>query len=735
MSLDAAPPIAATRVRRPELTFGPFVFDPDRRLLRREDKEVPLPPRVIGVLELLIARAGDVVSRQELTETVWKEAFVTDTSLAEAISYLRQALGDDSQAPTYVQTVHRRGYRFVAPVSTVSPVTSTPSPTPAPIDPTRQTASDDRVKPSIVNELLPWSIAILSVVAALSAIWYATRRETVIPPIIRLPIGLERGAQFDNRAPAIALSRSAARIAWSACPIGGACRLYLRDLETLHEREIPQTENAAAPFFSPDESWLGFFADGKLKKVFLRGGAPMTIADAPQPYGATWMPDGRIVFAASIAGGLQRVREQGGEIETLTRPSADLGELRHAFPSATRDGAGVFFTVVTSPLPAAPGRLALMPYSPRQGRGSWRVIAEGADAGGAIGDEYVAFVRNDEVHAVSFDPLRQAASGLEQVVEQGVMSPHIATSASGAMAAAGMTFHEPSVPVPPLWSWVTGRATHALGRISVLRHPAVSPDGRHVAGLGEEPRPDVWIVNLEHGTSTRLTYSGPNARPVWDPAGRDVFYAARRDAGFEIRARPAAGGDERLVLSRKGRHVFPSSVTPIGQLAFVETGGDTRSDVGVMRIDDPSSARLVVQTGFDEVAPALSPNGELMAYQTDESGQWQIAVLRTRDGRRTPVSSGGGTAPFWSVDGRTLFFEAQDTLKSLTLTRDGEATGPAATVARLNGASVAGITALDAILLHRLDDGTRRADHAVLTLQWIQHLRRTIQAPLPSVPR
>ena len=106
------------RQRLPCLAFGPFTFDAQTRLLSRDGREIALPPRVLGVLELLLHRAGDVVSRQELIDTVWKDAFVTDTSLAEAVSVLRQALGDEPQSPTYIQTLHRRGYRFVAPVST-----------------------------------------------------------------------------------------------------------------------------------------------------------------------------------------------------------------------------------------------------------------------------------------------------------------------------------------------------------------------------------------------------------------------------------------------------------------------------------------------------------------------------------------------------------------------------------------------------------------------------------------
>src|SRR6478735_7683276 len=95
------------------IRLGPFAFDPQSRLLWRDGTEIALPPRVLGVLEVLIERAGEVVARQDLLDRVWKDAFVTDTSLAEAVSFLRQALGDDPQSPRFIQTVHRRGYRFL----------------------------------------------------------------------------------------------------------------------------------------------------------------------------------------------------------------------------------------------------------------------------------------------------------------------------------------------------------------------------------------------------------------------------------------------------------------------------------------------------------------------------------------------------------------------------------------------------------------------------------------------
>src|SRR4051794_6248084 len=108
------------------IRFGPFAFDRQSRLLWRDGSEIALPPRVLGVLEVLLDRPGQVVARQDLLDGVWKDAFVTDTSLAEAVSFLRQALGDDPQAPRYIQTVHRRGYRFLPPLTEIPAPTLTP---------------------------------------------------------------------------------------------------------------------------------------------------------------------------------------------------------------------------------------------------------------------------------------------------------------------------------------------------------------------------------------------------------------------------------------------------------------------------------------------------------------------------------------------------------------------------------------------------------------------------------
>src|SRR5688572_5238410 len=346
------------------LRFGPFAFDRQSRLLWRDGTEVALPPRVLGVLELLIDRAGQVVARQDLLDGVWKDAFVTDTSLAEAISFLRQALGDDPQAPRYIQTVHRRGYRFLAPIA----------------------APPEGRTSSIWWEVLPWNAAVLSLAVLIAVSWRAAPRPAPDAHVTRFEILLPPGISFDRGARSLAVSVDGRTIAWSACAANsGICSLYRRSVGRLDAVRLQGSENASAPFFSPDGRWIGFFADGKLKKIAASGGPPSVLADAPFAGGASWATDGRIAFAGTRAGGLSIVSDHGGPVTALTTPVRERGEFRHHDPSWLPNDSALAFTIASSPIPGTPGELAVFSMASR----TWKTLRAGVTRAASAGPGYL----------------------------------------------------------------------------------------------------------------------------------------------------------------------------------------------------------------------------------------------------------------------------------------------------------------------------------------------------------
>jgi serine/threonine-protein kinase len=731
-------PIAADRQRLPCVSFGAFAFDTHTRLLSRGGQEVALPPRVLGVLELLLQRAGDVVSRQELIDTVWKDAFVTDTSLAEAVSVLRQALADDPQSPTYIQTLHRRGYRFVAPVSTASGAAGALR--------ARVDAPDTRidapiVSPSVGGQLVPWSAAVICTLIAAAAVWQLTRggRAASIPAA-RFAVTPVAGTRFDASAPALAFSLDGTHLAWSGCDASG-CRLYVRPLDRLEPTAIPGTDDGHAPFFSPDGRWIAFFADGRLKKVALAGGAPVTLADAPSVLGGTWV-DGEIVFAGSPSGGLSRVSANGGDPRALTTPREADGEVRHAWPSLVPGSRVVLFTINTMAIDGAPAVMAALSFDPAESSevSRWRTLVAGVDIARAAAPDTIVFGKGSELEAIAFDPIRMAVAGTPRAVLAPVATvqgrAHYALSQTGSIAwAVTPAQSSPSGALGLTW-WSSSGFQAATDEVRRLRDAVLAPDGSRIAGVNVEgARADVWVTDVRRGTATRLTHSGINSSPIWSADGRTIYFASRADGVFEIWKRDADGTQAATRLSlgaAAGRHSFPLAASPDATaLAFLQTAPSSRADLWVLPLGG-APARTLVDGPFDDNAAAFSPDSRLVAFESAETGRWEIYLQRLRDGRRLVVSTDGGERPIWARDG--LYFQSRGQLVRATIA-DAE-TFRVENVTRitdLQGATLRGVSPDGRVLVERdtdLSQGT-----AIVGLEWLREVRSLLGPPATALPR
>ena len=318
-----------------DVKFGSFRFDPANGFLYRDDVAQHLPPRALGVLAVLTAHAGQVVSKQTLFDQVWKDTHVTDTSLAEAVSLLRQTLGDDPQRGDFIQTVPRRGYRFVAPLEAPAMAPGTPVQPAAPAD------------AAMWTPWLPWVLAVLGGILMTSVAWSLRSRAT--PPgetVARFSIALPAGFHVADDRRALAFAPDSSAIAFVASRAGETATLFVRSLARADSRPLTGTEGAEAPFFSPDGRSLGYFANGQLWRLEIDGGEPRALAAAPSPAGAVWTHDDVIIFGARWGEGLVRVNAAGGATRAATRIDRAAGDARHAWPHVDARGGLLTYSTV-----------------------------------------------------------------------------------------------------------------------------------------------------------------------------------------------------------------------------------------------------------------------------------------------------------------------------------------------------------------------------------------------------
>jgi eukaryotic-like serine/threonine-protein kinase len=442
----------------------------------------------------------------------------------------------------------------------------------------------------------------------------------------------------------------------------GPSTLWVRPLATLTARQLPGTEGALHPFWSPDSRSIGFFAGGKLMKVQVSGGPPIPLCDAATARGGTWNGDNTIVFAPSGSGGLLKVASAGGTPVPLTTLSN--GEGGHRWPWFLPDHRH-FLYVAYSPTAGRPTGtiwIGSLDSSERTSIGS-------ADSNAMYSSGHLLFVRGSTLMAQPFDPDRRQVSGEPFPVTEQVVGIGNTLKASFSVSDSGTLGYRPGAGTVSQLTWFdrTGKSLEAIGEPQVHVNLGLSPDDRRLAvsetGLGAI---NIWMLDLARPSApSRFTVaSGGNFDPVWSPDGSQVVFTSSRTGKFNIYWRPADGSGEDKLLSEPPQGAGGPDWSRDGRfLAFSSNG-----DVWVLPLSRQGSSKIeagkpypFVQTSFDEADPAFSPDGRWIAYYSTESGQAQIYVQAfPSGGNRSRISTAGGTEPAWRGDGNELFFLAPD---------------------------------------------------------------------------
>jgi serine/threonine-protein kinase len=460
-------------------------------------------------------------------------------------------------------------------------------------------------------------------------------------------------------------------------------RIYVRRIDDLQAVPVRGTERGRVPFFSPDGRSIGFFADGKLKKVSIDGGPVVILADAPQPRGGTWAEDGTITFAPGRGAGLVRVSSSGGNQQPLT--TLVEGEAAVGWPQMLPGDAGVLYTSYGRPSTEDNAALVVQPLP----SGPRKIVHRGGYFGRYAPSGHLLFVRDSTLFAAPFNVTRLETTGFPTPVVERVMSI-LPGGADYAFSQNGTLVFFPGVAgaqgLPMSWMGRDGKLSAVRPALASWSNPAFAPDGRRLAvDILDDGQRDVWIIEWERDALARLTVDGAfNTTPVWTPSGDGIAFGSRRGGGptSNLYWQRADGTGDVTRLTDAKANQYPTSWHPSGRfLAFDEEApsqsagpvwfSDTRpGDSNVMILpmegDDASGWKpgrpiAFVNTRFHESEGVFSPDGRWIAYTSNETGRNEIYVRAfPGPGGRWLISNGGGTSPTWSPKRNELYFLNND---------------------------------------------------------------------------
>ena len=515
-----------------------------------------------------------------------------------------------------------------------------------------------------------WSVlAGMALGAALFAGIAALRHpQTAKDSVVRLNVTLPKGHSIlVEDLPNLALSRDGAQIAYVAKKESGTSALYLRSVSSFDARELPDTEGATAPFFSPDGQWLGYFVGGRVQKMAVSGGPPQPVCDTTVSGlgSAAWADDGSILVP-STSGSLMRAAASGGKCEEIVKPDPKRGDLLE--PESLPGGAGILFASLGG-FQASQAHIAVLDL--KTGK-SQTIISQGTNPR-YVEPGFIVFGRSGAILAAPFDPrglklLGQPVPAVERVLPDSASGiEQFAASRSGALAyVAG---ERTAVKRRIVMADRKGASTAVTTDASAYEDLALSPDGREIAMTVEGASWNIWVYHLDRGTLTRLTFENDNRDPLWTPDGKRVVYTSVRNGLYGLYWRPADGsGPEELLLNRKN-WLFANSWSADGRfLSFGEQDPKTGQDIWILPVGGDRKPYPFVSSSFREWFGEFSRDGRWIAYESNESGRSEV-YLRPfpGPGGKWQVSTGGGARPEWSRDGRELFFFEGDRLMHVTV--------------------------------------------------------------------
>lgn len=435
---------------------------------------------------------------------------------------------------------------------------------------------------------------------------------------------------------------------------------------------LPNTDGANFPFWSADGRSLGFFADGKLKKLDLLGGPVQTLCDAPAGRGGTWNKNGVILFTPTglLGVGLYRISASGGTPAQVTVPDKSLNEDSHRWPLFLPDGIHYLYSAIN-----LSGRKDLYSiYLGSLNSNERRLLARARSNAAYAAPGYLLFYRDQTLFAQPFDANRFDLSGEPTPILTDIQFwPRISRAVFGASSTGLLVAQKnaDSGASQLLWLDRKGQEIGSALKPGIYGNISLSLDGRFVASDTTDPasqNTDVWTYDLHIRSAKRLTFDPSiDSMPVWSPDGNRLIFTSNRDLKFDLYVKDASGAQEEKVIAQDGPDKFPNDWSRDGKYVLYERG----QDLWFLTLPEFKSSQFLKATASLKGA-RFSPDGKWVAYASNESGRWEIYVTSFPEAHgKWQVSNGGGDQPKWRSDGKELFYLAPDGKIMATLVSTG----------------------------------------------------------------
>jgi serine/threonine protein kinase/WD40 repeat protein len=519
------------------------------------------------------------------------------------------------------------------------------------------------------RERLSWGLTGLALLLAAAATVRYERQPAVLAVPMRSSIVLPEKSALR----AIALAPNGAKLVFVARDSSGKNLLWIRPLDSLTVQPLPGTENPSFPFWSPDSRFIGFFAEGKLKKIDASGGPPQTLCDAPVNRGGTWNREEVILFAPVSESPIYRVSASGGLPTPVTRFDPVRGESSHRWPYFLPDGRHFLYVVASfgsggqeekhgiylGSLDSKEEKFLLRAKSSVAYSPSFAKASEG----------YLLFFRERNLLAQPFDVKSLRIMGDPLLVAEEIQYFSNIASAVFSASENGVLLYQAwsaSGVSQLVWFDRSGKEVGSLGAPGDQSNPRISPDGKRVALDIIDPQAgnrDIWIYETSGGIPTRFTSDpGLEGGPIWSPDGSRIVFIAVRKGHVQLYQKSSSGaGSEEPVLESE-RTKVPTDWSLDGRFILYRAfDATTNLELWALPVGGDRKPTPFIKTAYGVTQGQFSPDGRWVAYASNESGKWEIYVASfPGPGGNWKVSSAGGSEPRWRRDGKELFYLAPD---------------------------------------------------------------------------